>query len=67
MYFGRKEESRKIYAPSTFEESKSLNRVLADGTLMSSKEQPTVDLVIDSLTTNILREIGWKSRTKKLK
>lgn len=67
VYFGRKEESRIIYAPSTFEESKSLNRVLADGTLMSSKEQPTVDLVIDSLTTNILREIGWKSRTKTVK
>lgn len=59
VYFEKKDENRKIYAPSTFDEMNSLKTLVAEGAVMSFKEREVNDLVIDSVTLNILRTIGW--------
>lgn len=59
VYFERKNENRKIYAPSTFDELNSLKTLVVDGSLMSKNNKEVNDLVVDSVTLNILRTIGW--------
>lgn len=59
VYFEKKDENRKIYAPITFDEMNSLKTLVADGSVMSYKDRDINDLVIDSVTLNILRTIGW--------
>lgn len=63
VYFDKKNENRKIYAPSTFDEMNSLKTLVAEGSIMSYKESDVNDLVIDSVTLNVLRTIGWSFST----
>lgn len=59
VYFKYKNENRKIYAPSTYDAQKTLKTLVISNSLMSYKDNEKINLIIDSTTINILKDLGW--------
>lgn len=61
IYAHKPTDGYKLYAPSSFDEDKSLKYVMNDKSLMYyGSPNDTIDLIADSITANLLNAIGWE-------